>query len=362
MTNRLIRIFAGLSVLLLVLSSCKEEQPKAEPIRTIKTFVVRETATGKIRNFSGIVQATDTSQLSFEVGGMVQSVLVDIGNRVTKGQVLAVLDDEPYKLDVDAGKAELDKAKSNVVNTEAEYERQKRVYEKGAGTKSRLDQAKYEYEAAQSSVTYHISQLKLAERNLRKTTLEAPYDGNIAARYIEPHEEIQVGRRIFDINAAGAMEVMLAVPETTISRIHTGMSATVTFPTLPGQSVKGTITEIGSAAIRANAFPVKVALIDPPSDINPGMTAEATLVLQEEGQSTGFLIPLQAILSSEKPGEGYVFVYEPAASVVKKRLVRSSGSEKNRMVVESGLAPGDRIAEAGAAFLTDGMKVNVLEQ
>jgi RND family efflux transporter MFP subunit len=363
MCNRLTIIIAGLSILLFV-SSCKDKPQVIEQIRSIKTITVKETATGKIRKFSGIVQATETSRLSFEVGGMVQSVHVDIGDHVEKGQELAVLDDEPYKLEVDAAKAELDKAKASVVNTKAEYERQKRVYEQGAGTKNKLDQSKYDYDAAQSSVVFHVSQMKLAERNRRKTSMKAPYEGHIAARYVEPHEEIQPGRQVFDLDAVGALEVVLAIPETTISQIQTGTAATVTFPILPGQSVTGNITEIGSAAIKANAFPVKIALINPPASIIPGTTAEASLLLLVEGQSTGFLIPLQSLLPSEKSGHGYVFVYDPAASIVKKTPVRisSHGSEKNMMVIEEGLAPGDIIATAGVTFLVDGMKVKLLEK
>ena len=129
---------------------------------------------------------------------------------------------------------------------------------------------------------YTVSQLKLAERNLSKTSLTAPYDGFIAARYVEPHEEIQAGQRIFEINAEGTMQVILAVSETNISQIHLADPVTVTFPTLPGQSIKGSVTEIGSAAIKANSFPVKIALINPPADINPGMTAEASLVMRRK--------------------------------------------------------------------------------
>lgn len=356
-----IQTIPGLLILLCFLSSCQEEPQGSETVQLVKTITVQETAPDKIRIFSGIVKATETSRLSFEVGGMVQAVHVDIGDHVEKGQELAVLDSEPYKLAVDAAAAELDKARANIVNTQAEYERQERVYQQGAGTKSKLDQAKYNYDAAQSSVTYCESQLKLAERNLRKTTLTAPYEGYIAARYVEPHEEIPAGQRIFEIDAVGALEISLTVPETSISEIHAGTVASVAFPTLPGRSVAGRITEIGSAAVKANAFPVKIGLTDPPAAIQPGMTAEVSLVLAQENSVPGLLIPLTSFLPGREPGQGYVFVYDPAAATVKKTPVLSRGSEKNRVVIMEGLAAGDIIAEAGVTFLADGMKVKVLE-
>lgn len=360
MPTRLITTIAGLSIMVFLLSSCKDDSTFTEQTRSIKTITVKETAAGKVRKFSGIVQATETSRLSFEVGGMVQEVNVDIGDRVQKGQELAVLDDEPYRLQVDGAEAELAKAKANVVNTTAEYERQERVFTQGAGTQSKLDNAKYNYEAAKSNVTYYVSQLNLSQRNLRKTSLVAPYEGYIAERDVEPHEEIQAGRQVFGIDAVGALEAVLAVPETTISQINADTAATVTFPTLPGQSVTGKVTEIGSAAIKANAFPVKIALIEPPETINPGMTAEVSLVFGEEGLPTGYLVPLQALLPGEEVNRGYVFVYDPVASIVKKTRVRTRGTEKNMMVIESGLAAEDIVATAGVSFLVDGMKVKLL--
>lgn len=341
--------------------ACEKEVEIIEQVRALKTITVSEQATGQIRKFSGIVRATDSSNLSFEVGGRVESVNVDIGDQVRKGQLLAVLDKEPYRLDVDAARAELVKAEAKVVNTKEEYDRQERVYQQGAGAKSRLDRARYNYNAARSQVNYQIAKLNLAKRNLRKTMLKSPYDGYIAWRSVDPHEEVKVGQKIFAIDAKGALEVHLAVPETTIHRVHMGTPAPVRFPTLPGLSVKGHISDIGSAAVKANAFPVKVGLIDPPAIINPGMTAEAALVLKDESQMTGYLVPIQAILPAKERSQGYAFVYEPETSTVRKTLIRTLSAEQDKVIVCDGLSSGDIIAVAGVGFLADGMKVKLTE-
>ena len=133
-----------------------------------------------------------------------------------------------------------------------------------------------------------LPRLDLAKRNLRKTKLLSPYDGTIAWRSVQPNEEVQVGQKVFEINATGKMEVQLAVPETTIDRIHIDDAATITFPTLPGESTKGRISYIGSAAVEANAFPVKVELIDPNKKVKPGMTAEANLIVKDENRKPGY--------------------------------------------------------------------------
>ena len=193
----------------------------------------------------------------------------------------------------------------------------------GAGAKSRLDKAKYNLDAALSQVNVQVAKLNFAKRNLAKTMLTSPYDGYIAWRSVEPHEEIKIGQKVFAIDAKGAMEVELAVPETTINRIHIGTQATVSFPTLPARSVKGRISYIGSAAVKSNAFPVKVGLIGPPANINPGMTAEVSLVMKDDSQVAGYLVPFQAILPAKEVGQGYAFVYDPQTSTVRKTPIKT---------------------------------------
>jgi RND family efflux transporter MFP subunit len=362
MTKQTLKQMIGMLCIALALTACKEKTEIMEEIRAIKTITVSEQAAEQIRKLSGLVAAVDSSGLSFQVGGQVESVEVDIGDRVKKNQVLAVLDPEPYQLEVDAVGAELVKARANVVNTKSEYDRQQRVYEQGAGAKSDLDSAEYNYRAARSAVDYQIARLDQANRNLRKTKLLSPYDGTIAWRAVNPHEEVKVGQKVFEIDAKGAMEVQLAVPETTIDRIHIDDPATITFPTLPGESAKGRISFIGSAAVKANAFPVKVELIDPNEKVKPGMTAEANLSMKDENQQPGYLVPLQAILPAPEANRGYAFVYDPETSTVKKTAVRSRGSEQKKAIVYEGLAAGDIIAVAGVSFLADGMKVKLIKQ
>jgi len=342
-------------------TACKEKTEIVEQVRSLKTITVSELATGQIHKVSGIVRATDSADLSFEVSGKVETVDVDVGDPVRKGQLLAVLNKEPYRLDVDAAQAELEKAKANVVNTKEEYDRQERVYSQGAGAKSKLEQAKYNYDAARSQVNYQMAKLNLAKRNLSKTMLTSPYDGYIAWRSVDPHEEIKVGQKVFAIDAKGTLEVDLAVPETTINRVHIGTPSTVRFPTMPDHSVKGRISDIGSAAVKSNAFPVKVGLIEPPANINPGMTAEVSLVLKDDSQIAGYLVPLQAILPAKEVGQGYAFVYDPKTSTVRKTPVQTLGAEQNMTIISEGLSAGDIIAVAGVSFLADGMKVKLME-
>ena len=362
MTRQTFKRMVWLLCLAVALTACKEKIEIVEVVRSIKTITVSEQASEKIFKFSGVVAAVDSSGLSFQVGGQVISVEVDIGDRVTKDQVLAVLDPEPYQLDVDAIKAELIKAKDNVKKSKAEYQRQKRIFKQGAGAQRFVEVSEYEYKAARSAVDYQIARLDQVNRNLRKTKLLAPYDGTIAWRSVQPNEEVGIGQKIFEINATGKMEIQLAVPETTIDQIKIDDPATITFPTLPGETAQGRISYIGAAAVKANAFPVKVVLIDPNEKVLPGMTAEASLAVKAGNQKPGFIVPFQALLPAPEANQGFAFVYDPGTSTVKKTVVRSRGSQDKEIIIYEGLAAGDVIAAAGVSFLADGMKVKLMKQ
>ena len=356
---RAIGLLLGSATLLV---ACGEEAEKpVEYIRAIKTFTVSEVASGQTRKYAATVQATNSSALSFQVAGNVQKVLVKAGDAVRKGQILAVLDKKPYELDVQAAQAELRKAEADRGQKRSELERQKALFAKVWIAKSRLEQHQSAYEAAVGQVNIATSKLSLARRDLANTELHAPFDGTISEKLVDPFTDVKAGQKLFEIDATGALEVAFDVPENTIARLSLGMPVVITFSTPNSCRCSGRITEIGSKAGTANAFPVKASLLDPPSSARSGMSAQVQVRLQNESQTTGFFVPLAAIAPApdQKQGRGFVFVYQPKSGTVKKVLVRGAGVQEN-MIAIVGVKPGDIVAVAGVNFLADGQKVKLM--
>jgi len=355
---------ASLLLAALVVASCEEPPPPvAEKVRSIKTIVVAERGTGQARRFPGVIEAVDTSSISFEVGGNTREILVDVGARVKAGDVLAKLDDTPFKLNVDAAEAEVGRAKANQAEKKTDFDRQDTLYKKEWVSKAAWDQAKAAYDSTTSQVSYANSKLNLARRDLEKTVLRAPFDGVIAARQADPFQEVARGEKIFDIYIEGAMQVRLSVPETVIHQFNVGLPATISFPNEKIPPQEGRISEVGTVATEANAFTIKVALTSPPAELRPGMTAEATLLLGNETGEQTFLLPLSAIAPGDEPGRGYVFLFDEATSTVKKTPVRGAGGVRDdEVLIAEGVAAGDTVAVAGVSFLHDGQRVKLLVQ
>ncbi len=350
-----------LAVSVLLLAACDEQQPEVmENVRAIKTITVSERGSGQLRRFPGIVAAVDTSSISFEVAGNTREVNVKVGDRVEEGQVLATLDDKPFQLNVEGAEAEVGRAKAQLAEKETDYVRQKTLYEKDWVAKAAYDQALAARDSAANQVSYAVSKLNLARRDFEKTVLSAPFDGVIANKFVDPFQEVARGEKVFEIYREGAMEVVVSVPETAIGEVYLGLPAEITFPSEQVASLKGRVSEIGTVAGDANAFPVKVALADPPDRVLPGMTAEVALILGEAGGGTSYLVPVSAIAAGDAPGEGFVFVFDPQSSTVKKTAISGRGVQDNRVFITEGIAPGDVIAVAGVSFLRDGQKVKLM--
>jgi RND family efflux transporter MFP subunit len=347
----------------IALAACEKEQPEVvERIRAIKTVTVAERGSGQMRRFPGIVEAVDTSTLSFEVSGNTREVNVNVGDRVTAGQALTTLDKTPFELNVQAAEADLGRDKAILAEKQTLFDRQRTLYAKEWVSKAAFDQAIAARDSAKEQVAYSVSKLNLARRDLEKTVLTAPFDGVIAEKSVDPFQEVRRGEKVFAIYIEGAMQVVLSVPETAIGEIYLGLPADIGFPAEGIAPLAGRVSEIGTVASEANAFPVKVTLAEPPAQVLPGMTAEASLILGGQNNDSSFLIPFSAIAPGDDPGHGYVFVYDPATSTVRRTAISGKGVRDNRVMIAGGIEAGDVIAIAGVSFLRDGQQVKLMSQ
>lgn len=361
-----LRLLLLILVSLLFLTACSEEvPPPTETVRAIRTITVSEPASGKARRFSGIVEAATTSNLSFEVPGNVKSVAVDVGQRVSAGQVLAVLDDKPYQLNVDAAQAMVGRAQVEVDDARRESERLEAINARGTGLVSvqMLDQARAAYNTARKNVIYNISRLNLAKRDLDRTTLRAPFDGIITDRYVDSFQEVNRGQTLFSLHVEGAMDAAISIPESDIHNIYLGLPGDIRFPAIPGQVFRGIVSEISKAAGVANAFPIKLTIDQKAPRIRPGLTTEVTLMLGDP-EEMSYLVPLSALAGG--PGasenENFVFVYNADSSTVSRTLIQHGSIRDNNMIVNKGLKAGDIVAAAGVSFLQDGQQVRLMKQ
>lgn len=356
-------LWACASLALVALSGCEPSEPEREaaPRVIAWTEVQPHTGSDALRSLPGVVRAVKRASVGFEVGGTVESVGVDVGDPFERGQLLAQLKQQDFRLRVNRARAAVAEARAMARDAENDFERLQALAADDFVSRSALDDARAALDTARSRVATTEASLALAEDNLADTELRAPYAGEVSARLAEPSQQVGPGQPVLRIQGtADNVEVVISVPETFVHRVQPGSEHTVTFPARPGLSAPGRVTEIGSDATELNAYPVTLLLGDTDNPPRPGMTAEVALPLESAGDVTAapglIAIPVAAFLAVEGQGR-VVFVYDENTGTVRRRPVSITQLSVDSALVNEGLRAGEIIASKGLEFLRDGEPV-----
>lgn len=345
-----------------LLAACEEQAVAPEvSVRAIKTHVVSERAGEQSRRIAGLTEAAVVTDLAFESSGRMTEINVDIGDAIAKEQMIAKLDPEPFTLRISTSRGQLVDAQAKLADATAKFAQQKELYEQGFATKTNYDTALANKNSAESNVQVAESQLRLAERDLERTILTSPFTGQVSEKYVERFTEVTAGQKIVQVSANGETKVKVNVPEGMVQRLEPGQVVKVSFPTLNDAVVSGRITQIGARATSTNSFPVTVVVDTNDLPLRSGLTTEVIFAFETAATGKAFLVPLGALLPTTEKDKGFIFVFDPAESVVRKRTVQVLNVSGNDLEVTGEIAEGDVLASAGISFLVDGMKVKLLQ-
>lgn len=360
-------IAAGIAVataMPLLWTGCGEEPEAPAPlIRPVRTAPVYATGGGRVRSFSGSARAAVESRLSFKLPGTVKRLLVEVGDKVKVGQLIAELDDADYRLQAQEAEAGLASAEAQAVNAEANYDRVQSLYENRNASKNDLDAARAGAISARQNVNSIAKRLELANATLGYTRLRAQLDGSIADVPVEANENVGAGQPVVLLTSGGRLEVEVAIPEQLIVEVREGDEVTVRFDAMSGRSFGGHVTEVGVVSGAATTYPVKVRLDKEDSDCRPGMAAEVDFRFGGRGERERIYVPSVAV-GEDRQGERFVFVIsEDAAGTVhaqRREVVIGTLGDEGLMEIQDGLVDGELVVTAGVSRITHGQEVRLL--
>ncbi len=404
--RRTLLIIGGIVLLAAVVTgmALKGKGGKVPVVQTAKVarqkIVQRVSATGKI-------QPKTQVEISADVSGKIEKLPIVEGQWVNKGTLLVSLARERYLAAVESAVAAVSAAEANAslvaenkTRAENEYKRSKQMVATGLESQSSFEakQAEYQVEVARykstmDQVAQSRAALKQARDDLSKTTIYAPMSGTISALNKEAGE-IALGSQfqkdvILTVADLSAMEAQVNVDENDIMSIALGQEADIDVDALPGQSLKGVVSEIGSSALSQGAgtteqkteFEIKITILNPPKTLRPGMTASANITTKVNDNALS--VPLQSVaarsvdqltMKGEKrqdvegrykaDKDGFVevvFCVEKGKAVAKQ--VKTGIQGEDLIEVIDGLKEGDEIVtgsyRAISKDLDNGAMVNV---
>jgi RND family efflux transporter MFP subunit len=343
--------------LLSLLAACEPAAEQTAPeIRPVRVITVEQQAGGDIVSLTGTVQAEVTVNLAFRIDGRMTERLVNVGDRVGPGQVVARLDPQDEENALRAARADLAGATGQLVEAQNNYQRQSTLLRDGWTTKVRYDEARRTLETAQSRVDAAQAQLYIANNRLSFTELVADTAGTVTAVGAEPGEVVQPGRMIIQTARDDGRDAVFDVPAQIKDVAPVDPEIEVALTLNPLVTAVGRVREVAPRADPVTGtFAVKVGLIDPPEAMRLGATVSGRMQINA---IPGYEIPASALTRAD--GRPAVWVVDPASETVALRNIEVLRHDPARVVVADGLAAGDIVVVAGVQALRPGQKVRLL--
>jgi multidrug efflux system membrane fusion protein len=355
MRHALLFALAGL----IGLTACSKTEPEPDPIRAVRTLTVSPQTAGGAYEYAGEIRARTESRLSFRVGGKMIKRLVDMGDTVKAGQVLAQLDAQDLRLGQDAARAAVAAAQANYDQNAADYQRYKELSEKGFIGPAELDRRSMTLKTAQAQLDQAKAQSSVQGNQAGYAALVADASGVITGVDLEPGMFASAGTSVVRLAHDGPRDVVFAVPEDKVALVKAVAAQPGRFRVrLWGANVEplaASIREISAAADpTTRTFQVKADIGSTASaGVRLGQTAT---VLMELPQIAGVTkLPLSAL--REQQGRSAVWLVDRASMTIKSQDVVLAGADGNDAVITSGLAPGQIVVTAGVHVLSPGQKV-----
>lgn len=324
---------------LAIVCSCGNNRSEETAVETAEVVSKVETQAASFQTvvldqvYSSSVQAFAVNNIAPQSVGRIQKLSVEVGQFVSKGQIIATMDELQYS-----------QAKIKYENDLKEYDRLKALLEEGGVAQS-------DYDQIEMALTVSKSTLQNLEQN---TYLRSPISGVVTARNYDKGDMYSMGMPIYTVQQITPVKLLVPVSESDYSKVKVGTAVGLTADALPGLSFEGKIVRIYPTIDPAtHTFSAEVNVSNEGKKLRPGMFARVKLDL---GSSRNIVVPDAAVVKQQGSGRRAVFVVLEDG-VVQEKMVRLGRHIGNTYVIEEGLEEGDKVVVKGASTLKQGQKV-----
>ena len=329
-----------LGVMLICSCTSKKEQETKAPTR-VKTQVVSPGMVDNAQTYVGIVEEREATAVSFTGMGVVKRMLVNEGQTVSKGQLIAEMDDTQARNLLTGAEAQMTQANDALA-------RYKMLHDNGS-------LPEVQWVEIQSKVAQAKSQLEVSKKNLADCRLTAPVSGIIGKKLIGAGETALPSQAVVSILDISTVKVKVAVPEAEIGGLNATTPTSISVEAINGSYQGGRIENGVQADALTHTYDIRINVANGDRKLLPGMVASVRFVSDGSQAIGSKMVPVTAI---QKKSDGSLFVWTVANDSTAHRTTVTIGQTKGNYVsVFDGLSIGDRIATEGYQKLSEGTKV-----
>ncbi|GEQ85161.1 RND transporter [Patiriisocius marinistellae] len=316
-------------------------------IPLVTSFVAKDTLFEHFVELQGDVETDQNIVITPEMGGVLTNVYIKEGQKVSKGQILAKVDDGGLSQQLAQMQVQADLAKTT-------FERQERLWNQKIGSEIQFLQAKSTYEG-------QLKAINSMKQQVGKSNVRAPFSGTIDDLITERGSVVSPGTTsLMRIVSLNDMHIKTNVPEGYLSDVVTGKDVEVFFPVL-NKRMEAKVSQTGNYINPNNrTYKIEIDIPNKEKDIKPNLTAR--LKINDYTRPNSILIP-QSIISENAMGDQYVYVLsnkKGEEAVAKRVIVKPGKTQGDSIEILEGLKAGDEIIEEGARSVKDGQTVKLI--
>ena len=332
-------IMVLLGVMLICSCTSKKEQDTKAPIR-VKTEVVQTTTSTNGQTYVGIVEEREATAVSFTGMGVVKRMLVNEGQAVSRGQLIAEMDDTQARNLLSGAEAQMAQANDAL-------ERYKMLHDNGS-------LPEVQWVEIQSKVAQAKSQYEVAKKNLADCRLVAPVSGIIGRKLVGAGETAMPSQAVVSILDISTVKVKVSIPEAEISGMGAGTSSVIKVDAINSSFTGGRIEKGVQADALTHTYDIRINVANAERKLLPGMVASVAFD-NIERPSKGLSLPVTAV---QRKADGSLFVWTISGdSTAHRATVRTGETMGNRIAITDGISEGSRIVTEGYQKLSENTKV-----
>ena len=346
---KLHRISAAAFACVLVLTACqqgpgdgaKDDEEETPPVPVETSKPVRGDVFA-VYSGTAPIEAFAEADVIAKVEGVVEQILFEEGDDVAEGEVLARLDGDRLRLELNESRARLDKMRRD-------FERNKELREKGLLSEGDFEKLRFDLQALEAS--YNLASLELDYTQIR-----APIDGVVSERYVKIGTTIRVGDRAFKVTSFEPLVAYMHVPEREYRQIRAGQPVAIDIDALAGERIFAEVTRISPVVDpQTGTFKITIEIRDEERRIKPGMFGRMSIVY--DVHENVLQIPRSAVI--EDRGDETIFIVENGEAV--RRVVQTGYGSEGMVEITDGLGDEDEVVTVGHVGLKPGAKVKVID-
>jgi RND family efflux transporter MFP subunit len=341
---------------LLSFTACKKKETKSgeEKIFNVQVKDIVKKPLKPFIESIGTLNPFEEVTISAEVEGVLRSVKVDEGSQVSKGMLLAAIDDSDYGLEVKRAEAALRQAEATLENTKLEFKRKDALFKEELVTKQQYDDVVTRLSLTEAEVERAKASLAIARLKLSKTKITSPLACVVKEKRVSAGDFVKNGTSLLVIIQSNPIKLRFTVPEKDVGRLKMNQEVTLKVDGFPGSEFKGKVNIVfPNVEEKTRTLQVEALVPNNNGILKPGLFAK--VILYTAGERDTIVVPVTALLYEAEKVK--VFIIEDDRA--KEREVKLGSKYGELMEIIDGVKEGEKIVAIGQQNLSEGAKVSV---